>query len=502
MKLTALTEALGEDRRPKILQGTADKDIEKLSCYSKDITPGSAFFAISGSTDDGKRYITEATARGAHVVIIGAGESCPAIDPAVTVLQVEDVRKAMALMSAAFYDYPCRKLLTIGVTGTKGKTTTAAMIQAILLTGGKKTGMIGTVQNGWPGCYTPADRTTPQSIEIQRLCRQMVDAGCEAVVMEVSSQGLMQHRVYGITFDYGLFTNISPDHIGAGEHRDFAEYLYWKSRLFCQCRTAVMHADDPHWREMLGRETPENLLTFGRIKQADYRLIRSSPHRSGAKLLTRCRLSVREEGSRRRKGRRLLIAMAGAFNGENAAGAVALCRDAGVSWQAVHKALREISVRGRTEVVDIGGGFTVLVDYAHNGMALKRLLTDLRAYRPKRLTVVFGCGGQRDHSRRAEMGRVAGEMADLTVITSDNPRNERPEEIIEEIRQRVEEVGGKYMVIADRAEAIDRAIAQAVQGEILIIAGKGHETYQLIGAEKRIFDDRAHIRRKQGKKKR
>ena len=386
MKLSTLTETL----EFKLIQGTMDKDVEALIYFSDKAVQDCAFFAIAGARKDGYCFIEDAVTRGARTVILDQSHQGQALDDLrkrlfddVTILQVDDVRIALAIMSRNFFGRPCEEMIVIGVTGTKGKTSTTYMIKEILEAGGIKTGLIGTVENGFKGHMEEAEHTTPMSYEIQKWCRRMKDAGCKAVVMEVSSQGLMQYRVEGITFDLGIFTNISPDHIGEGEHKDFEEYLYWKSTLFKKCKTAIMNIDDPNWRNILGDHVPENLITFGYDPKADYHI-------------NHCRLLSRKGFLGLRymiNGQRIHLNIPGTFNSLNSAGAIAAARCLGVDWRRIKTVLREIKIRGRVERVEIGKDFTILVDYAHNGVALERLLTSLRNYGPKRLLVVFGCGG-------------------------------------------------------------------------------------------------------------
>ena len=491
MNLAALTEGL----ECRLLQGTADKDVKALIYFSDKAVPGCAFFAIAGTEDDGCRYIGDALDRGAGVIVTSRKhlpEEIPetlqsaAAGQDITVLWTPDVRKALAHMSCIFYRHPCRNLLTIGVTGTKGKTSTTFMIRDILEAAGIRTGLLGTVQNGWGDCFEEADRTTPQSCDVQQWCRRMADGGCRVLVMEVSSQGLKQSRADGILFDIAVFTNLSPDHIGPGEHEDFGEYAFWKSRLFARCRKAVMNCDDIHWRRMLP-EDGVKVRTFGQKTEADY-------------VCENLQLIRTEQGpgvSFCMEGHRILLNLAGAFNGINAAGAIAAVRQLGIPWSTIQEALAGVKIPGRVEPVDTGGKTSVLVDYAHNGVSLRQILTDLRQYAPRRLILVFGCGGGRDRSRRFEMGRAAAELADFTVVTSDNPRRENPEEIINDITGAMEAWGAekdRYLVISGRAQAIRTAVELGGPDDIVLIAGKGHETCQLTGDTKIHFDDREIVR--------
>ena len=482
MKLSALTEGL----ECRLMQGTADKDVKALIYFSEKAVPGCAFFAIPGTEDDGCRYISDAAGRGADVIVTSLHvlpEDFAA--PDATVLWTADVRKALAHMSCILYRHPCRNLLTVGVTGTKGKTSTTFMIRAILEEAGIRTGLLGTVQNGWENHFEEAERTTPQSCDIQRWCREMADAGCRVLVMEVSSQGLKQSRVDGILFDIAVFTNLSPDHIGPGEHENFEEYAFWKSRLFARCRKAVMNMDDLHWGTLLPQKGVK-VRTFGQSAEADYvcenlSLIRTAQG-PGVEFCMDNHL--------------IELNLPGAFNGMNAAGAIAAARELGIPWGTIKKALAVLKIPGRVEPVDTGGHTSVLVDYAHNGISLRQLLTDLRKYQPRRLILVFGCGGNRDRNRRTEMGRAAAELADLTIVTSDNPRKENPDAIIKDITDAMDASGAEkdsYIVISDRASAIRTAVELGGPEDIVLIAGKGHETYQLAGDEKIHFDDRETV---------
>lgn len=307
----------------------------------------------------------------------------------------------------------------------------------------------------------------------------MADGGCKAVVMEVSSQALMQHRTDGIDFDIGIFTNLSPDHIGKGEHKNFEEYAYWKSRLFRQTKTAVINADSPHADTMTAGCTVGKIVYYGAALAQN-----AGAYRQGETLGT-CFSYMGEE---------IKLGLPGMFNLQNALAAMTAAAELGIAVRDMSGALENVRVRGRTEIIPLGRDFTVMLDYAHNGMALENLLKTLRAYEPTSLVVLFGCGGNRDRNRRFEMGSIAGRLADFTIISSDNPREEAPEDIIADIVRAVAKTGSSCMVIPDRGEAIAYAIHNAKAGNIIAICGKGHETYQLIGHEKIHFDDREAIK--------
>lgn len=484
MRLDVLFDGLDS----RIVCGTPDKDAKALVYHSDKVTAGSAFFAINGAENHGKDFLEKAASLGAELLV--TDEEGEEIDNTlrnlnqrygITGVRVKNVRKALASASAQFYGKPAENLMLIGVTGTKGKTTTTFMIKEILEEAGIKTGIIGTVVSGYDGCYIEAVNTTPQSEDIHRALREMADAGCGAAVIEVSSQGIMQDRTYGLEFDIAVFTNLYPDHIGKGEHASLEEYIYWKSLLFKQTKTAIINVDDPHWSEMTEGSTAERIVTFSADDfSADY--------------------VARDVMLRRKKdllgvgftidGRDYFTGMPGRFNVYNALAAASCAAELNIPHSCVQRALSRVKVRGRAEIVSLGEDFTVLVDYAHNGPALESILKALREYEPARLIAVFGCGGNRDRNRRLEMGRAAAELADFSVVTSDNPRHENPMDIIRDITQAMAEEQGSYTVIPDRREAICWTVSQAQTGDIIVIAGKGHETYQILGGEKRHFDDR------------
>ena len=491
MKLEALTRGL----EYTLLQGTMDKDVKALIYFSEKTVPGSMFFAVPGTEKNGLDYAAEAVRRGAETVVVQDAWYPPqnprtaGFGPSeVTVLLVQDVRRTMAQVSCRFYGYPCRQLLTVGVTGTKGKTSTAFMIREMLECAGIPTGLIGTVKYGWDGHFQEADRTTPQPVEIQKWCRAMADHGCRAVVMEVSSQGMKQCRVEGIDFTVGVFTNLNADHIGPGEHDSFEEYAACKARLLQQCSIAVINEDEEKWKDWLHPEAEQKVITFGKSDCAAYRCTDIRP----------VYVDYKPAASFQLQGRQLYLPVPGEFNVLNAAGAAAAALELGADWESVAKTLKRIKIPGRLEPADTGGKTNVLVDYAHTGPALRQVLSGLRPYTKKRLIVVFGCGGSRDRNRRREMGWAAAELADLVIVTSDNPRNENPEQIIKDITDAMDEAigqgaAGRYQIEPDRRKAILKAVTEGGKHDMILIAGKGHETSQLVNGEKIYFDDRQAV---------
>ena len=467
------------------IRGTDDTEVTDLIYDSRKVVPGSVFICIPGAITDGHVYAAEAVRAGAKALVVERETELPP-EAEATVVRVEDARYAMAFMSAAFFGHPAEEMKIIGITGTKGKTTTTYLVKSILEQTGRKVGLIGTIEIIIGEKHIHADHTTPESYLIQKYFRQMADAGCDTVVMEVSSQGLMLHRTQGFLFDFGIFTNLEPDHIGQGEHKDFDDYLHCKCLLFRQCRVGIVNHDDEHWEAVTQGHTC-TLETYGIDSRADLRAENISFLREAGSLGMGFDVKGLMEFSVR-------IAAPGKFSVYNALTAIAICRHFHVEEAAVRQALLEAKVKGRIELVKVSDEFTLMIDYAHNAMALKSLLTTLRAYEPHRLVCLFGCGGNRAKSRRYEMGEVSGTLADLTIITSDNPRREEPQAIIDDIKEGIGRTEGKYVEICDRKEAIAYAIAHGEPGDIIVLAGKGHEDYQEINGVKYPMDERVLIR--------
>ncbi len=478
MKLASLLENL----QYKVLQGDPCPDISAVVYDSRKVEPGCLFICIRGAVADGHSFARKAAEEGAAALLT---EEPVEVPENVTVICVEDTRYAMAFVSAAWFGHPARQLKTIGITGTKGKTTTTYMVRSILENAGYKVGLIGTIEAIIGDRRIPAANTTPESYVIQQYFREMADAGCDCVVMEVSSQGLMLHRTQGFVFDYGIFTNIEPDHIGPNEHRDFDHYLSCKAMLLRQCRVGIVNRDDAHFERMIEGHTCQ-LETYGFSPEADLRaedwsLIGGKGY-LGIAYHVKGLMDFPVE-----------IDIPGRFSIYNSLTAIAICRHFRVSEEDIIRALREAKVKGRIEMVKVSEDFTLMIDYAHNAMALESLLTTLREYNPHRLVCLFGCGGNRSRLRRYEMGEVSGRLADLTIITSDNPRDEDPQAIIDDIKTGIGKTDGKYVEIADRKEAIAYAIHHGEPGDIIVLAGKGHEDYQEIRGKKYPMDERVLI---------
>ncbi len=526
------------------VSGDTGMEISDIVYDSRKVVPGCIFVALSGVRNDGHDYLGAAVKDGAVAVVVENEEKTAGWEQAdgsleaqktsdeggnipvhaagknrATAIHVKETRKALAYLSAAYFGHPEKKLTTIGITGTKGKTTTAYMVYSVLTHAGIKTGLIGTIETLIGTEHIASDNTTPISYLLYQYFDRMVKAGCTCVVMEVSSQGLMQYRVGGVLFDYAVLMNIEPDHIGPGEHASFEEYMACKGLLFRQCKMALVNADDTHWQTVLSgatcpvkkfgiadggcSQTATDACRKGKIEGE-----RSSQNATGSNPGFGADYALRAENVRLHAGKGGLcvayhlageadfdvqVNIPGKFTVYNSMTAAAICLELGIAPAIIKEALLNAKVRGRVEPVPISEHFTVMVDYAHNAMSLKSLLTTIREYNPKRLICLFGCGGNRSRDRRFEMGEISSRYADLTVVTTDNPRYEKPEDIIADIITGVKKADGEYIAIPDRQEAIRYCIKNAQEGDIIIIAGKGHEDYQEICGVKHHMDDREMV---------
>ena len=478
MKLNQLLERL----EYQVAQGSDEIEITTLINDSRKVETGSVFVCISGSVSDGHKYIPDVAEKGAAAVVVERDVEAP---EHMTVIRVEDTRYALALMSAAYFGYPAEKLKVIGITGTKGKTTTTYMIKSILDSVGYKVGLIGTIEAIIGEKRIPAANTTPESYTIQQYFAQMVEEGCDCVVMEVSSQGLMLNRTAGIPFEIGIFTNLGHDHIGPNEHKDFDDYKRCKGLLFKQCKVGIANVDDKYFRDVFQGATCRT-ETFGFSEEADLRAenvrLVSRPGYLGVAYHVSGVMDFDVE-----------IDIPGTFSVYNSLTAISVCRHFNVPVEKIKEALRKAKVKGRIEMIKVSDEFTLMIDYAHNAMSLESLLTTLKEYHPKRLVCLFGCGGNRSKDRRYEMGEVSGRLADLTIITSDNPRFEEPQAIIDDIKTGIGRTNGKYVEICDRKAAIRYAIEHGEPGDVIVLAGKGHEDYQEIRGVKYPMDERVLI---------
>ncbi|MBP3701755.1 MAG: UDP-N-acetylmuramoyl-L-alanyl-D-glutamate--2,6-diaminopimelate ligase [Lachnospiraceae bacterium] len=475
-----------------VVQGNIDVAVTELVFDSRKAVPGCVFVALTGSRADGHAYIPQVVEAGASVIV---GERPVEVPAHVTYLQVENSRVALAELSAAYFGYPAEQLTVVGITGTKGKTTTSTMVKKILEAAGEKAGVIGTNGAFIGEERYPTVNTTPESYELQKMFRRMVDVGCKYAVMEVSSQGIMMHRVDGFSFDYGVFTNISPDHIGPDEHKDFDEYLEYKSQLLRRCRVCVVNRDDEHYEKIVEKATCQ-VVTFGLEQPADWTTDRVDYLTKNGFMGIAFHLNGPENAAGSEMGDNGLyveVNIPGLFNVYNAMAAAVLCELMGIGQEAICAALKTISVNGRMEIVYASEKFAALVDYAHNAVSMESLLTTLRDYNPRRLVCIFGCGGNRSKDRRYDMGEIGGRMADLSIITADNSRWEKIEDIMADIRIGMDKTDGEFVEIPDRREAIYYSIEHAREGDIIAVIGKGHEDYQEIRGVRTHFLDREEL---------
>lgn len=457
----------------------ADDEITAVCYDTRKITPGAAFICICGAVHDSHDYAAAAAKAGARLIIT---EHEVEATQAASVIRVTDTRLALAVVSANFFSNPSRKLTTIAITGTKGKSTTAYMIRNILEAAGIKTGIIGTIGVGIGDRVYSTQNTTPEPYLIQQYLRQMVDEGCKALVMEVSSQGLKQNRVGGIIYDYAVFTNLEPDHIGTNEHADYEEYRECKSRLFKISRLGIFNADDKETSYMVSKAACDKEF-FGIDSEADVMAEDIELIGQDGKIGIAYKLKGALE-------ERVELSIPCRFNIYNSLAAISVCRHITQDFEAMKTALYKTHVLGRLEPINISNRFSLMIDYAHNAMALESLLKTLREYNPKRLVCLFGCGGNRSRDRRYEMGEVSGRYADFTVITDDNPRYEKPEDIVNDILVGMKKTDGNYIVIPNRRNAIRYVIENAMDGDLIVLAGKGNEDYQEIEGKKYHMDER------------
>lgn len=465
-----------------VLQGDIEKDIVDVIYDSRKVTSGCAFVCLKGFNVDGHKFIPDALEKGAVALIVEDDVTAP---QGVTVIKTENTRKTLAYMSVEYFGHPAQELKTIAITGTKGKTTTVAMIRSILEKAGIKTATIGTLGIVIDNQIYKTNNTTPESYEIQQAMRRMVSEGCKAMVIEASSLGLKWHRTDGIIFDYGIFTNFSNDHIGKSEHADMEEYLNCKSILFKQCKLGLINRDDEKWEDVTKDHICE-IETYGFSENADI------VAHSDSLIARPGYIGVHFETT----GKKVLsvdVAIPGRFSVYNALAAIAVCSHFDLTDKDILDGLNEVKVKGRVEAVPVVGDYTILIDYAHNALSMENILTTLKEYKPTRLVTMFGAGGNRPKDRRYEMGEVSGRLSDLSVITEDNSRFEDVMDIIEDIKVGINKTDGEYVVIPNRVDAIRYCIENAQKGDIIVLAGKGHEDYQEIRGVKYHMDEREII---------
>ncbi len=457
------------------IDGTERMEITGLAFDSRAVKPGNLFVCISGFQTDGHQFAKGAVEKGAIAVVAERDLG----DVGVTCIQVKNSRLALAQLAAAFYGHPDRKFCLIGITGTNGKTTTSYLIKSVLEAMGKKVGLIGTNQNMIGTEVIPTHHTTPDSLELMRLFAMMADKGAEYVVMEVSSHSLVLDRVAACSFDVGGFTNITQDHLDF--HNTMEEYLAAKSILFRLAKSGAVNLDDAASGYLLNHATCDTMLTYGIDAEADMRASQVELKENGVKF------NLSYQG----KDYDVELGIPGKFSVYNAMTALSCLAAAGISMEDAVKYLRVArGVKGRVEMVETGRNYSVIIDYAHTPDGLLNVISTIRGFAKGRILVVFGCGGDRDRSKRPEMGKIAAELADLAIVTSDNPRSENPDAIIADILEGVKEAKGEYVVVPNRFDAIEYALDHAEKDDVVLLAGKGHETYQILADRTISFDER------------
>lgn len=466
------------------VRGNLDVNVKEIKNNSKAVEKNDMFVAIKGFDDDGHNHIVEAIKNGAKVILAQEDEIdkniIKEIPEDIVLVLTKDTRYALAIVACNFYKNPSKKMKLIGVTGTKGKTTTTYMIRDILEKHGIKVGLIGTVAS-YVGDKKIADNenTTPESLKLQEIFSKMLEEKCEAVVMEVSSQSLKLERVAGCDFDIGVFTNFAEDHISTKEHPNMEDYFNSKVKLFKMCKKGFINADDVY-SIMIPKLVPEcQFSTYGIDNHCDLL----------AKDITVTNQYADFKVKIGDKNERVKVSIPGRFSVYNSLAAIAVAMQFGCNSEEIKGALENIRVPGRSELVDNKLGLTIMIDYAHTPESLEKILSAVKIYTKGRVISVFGCGGDRDKIKRPMMGEVSGRVADYTIITSDNPRTENPEEIVKDIEDGIKKTNGKYECIVDRKEAIKKAIKMANKRDMIVLAGKGHEQYQEINKKRYPFDE-------------
>lgn len=480
-----ILENLLSELEYEVVSGSCDIEIAGIASDSKKTGAGDVFVCIEGSLYDGHDYIKEAVENGASAVVVKKGYDIDRISYVLeewdfTIISVDNTESSLSRMAALYYGSPSVKLIMIGITGTKGKTTTSFMIKGILDAAGLKTGLIGTIGILTDDVFEKCENTTPNGLVINRTLSEMAANGCKAVIIEVSSQALKHHRTDGLLFDYGVFTNLTLDHIGRLEHKDFEEYRECKRRLFGICKKGIINIDDKSSLYMMkGRLC--DYITYGYREEADLRCAESYFRLQDNRPVTEFELN----GIINIKSR---LFLPGKFNVYNVMAAAAVCADIGID-KAYYKAIEHIVIPGRVQNVIADDNLQVIVDYAHNEASLESLLIACLEHKPERLVCVFGCGGNRSKDRRIGMGRVSGKYADFTIITEDNSRNEPLDNILTDIKTGLALTDGFYVELPDRRSAIRFSILRSRPGDLVVIAGKGHEEYQETDGRRVPFSD-------------
>ncbi|MBR3162242.1 MAG: UDP-N-acetylmuramoyl-L-alanyl-D-glutamate--2,6-diaminopimelate ligase [Bacilli bacterium] len=467
----------------KLIQGKLDIDIKDITYNSKTATKDTAFVAMKGFRVDGHDYIENAISNGCKCIIL---EEIKEVFKDITIIQLNDTRTDLSKLSRTLFNYPDKELTTIAITGTKGKTTTSSIIKKILDENNMPCGLIGTMGVFYKDKFYHTMNTSPESYDVLKYMREMLDNGVNHLVMEVSSQSLKLKRWSNIIFDYAVFTNLSLDHVGEDEHESFDDYKYCKSLLFKQCNIGIFNIDDKYTNFMM-KDTTCKAYTFGKSSQANY-IISDCKNIISSNFIG---ITMNTDGLIKDTFK---ISIPGLFTAYNTISAIAICNLLGINTNKIKKSLENVSVKGRLEPVSISESFKVLIDYAYQGIAMENVLKTIKESKPKRIVTVFGCGGNRSRQRRFDCGEVSGKYADLSIITADNPRYEDNNKIIEDILVGMKKTKGKYKIIPDRRDAIKYSITNAKIGDVILILGKGHEDYQEIEGVRYPFDERVVIK--------
>lgn len=466
----------------ELLQGTEDVQINKINYDSRKVCKDDLFVCVKGYATDGHKYAEKAVLNGAKVIVIQ--DDVDIEDKEITIVKCSDTRKALALMGANYYGNPSEKMKIIGITGTNGKTTTAFMIKDILECAGKKVGLIGTIANYICGEKIHTERTTPESLELQELFGEMVEKGVEYCVMEVSSHSLALDRVYGVKFECGIFTNLTRDHLDF--HKTFENYYDAKFKLFERSCIKVINVDDNYGIQVLKdcqKLNAENIYSFSVKSDSNYKAYDELMGSRDIKF--KVVLDEEEE---------FILGIPGEYNIYNALGAIGVCHKMGIAIEAIKEGIENALVPGRCERVgkEYNLPYEIIIDYAHTPDGLENILKTAKAFTKGKLIAIFGCGGDRDKVKRPQMGKIGIDIADLAVITSDNPRSEDPMAIIEDIKAGLDK--DNYIIIENRHDAIKKAIELAEKDDVIVIAGKGHETYQILKDKTIHFDEREVVK--------
>ena len=479
MKLKKLLQ----DVEYQLVQGDLEIEVSDIAYDSRKVKENVLFVAMKGFRVDGHDYIDKAIKNGAKCLIV---EEDVSVGDDITVVKLKDTRTDLSKLSRTLFGYPDQELTTIAITGTKGKTTTSTMVQKILNDCGRECGLIGTMGVFYQDKFYHTMNTSPESYDVFKYMREMLEHGIQYLVMEISSQSLKLKRWSNVIFDYAIFTNLRLDHVGDDEHDSFEEYKYCKSLLFKQCKVGLLNVDSEYYLDMI-KDTSCDHYTFGKSQNADYRLVEAHNIMSGGFIGIEMKMSGKIEKS-------FKVSIPGLFTAYNAMAAISVCQLIGVSIEDIKKSLLEVSVKGRMESVPVSNKFSVLIDYAYQGIAMENVLATMKEANPRRIVTVFGCGGNRSRQRRFDCGEVSGKYADLSILTADNPRYEDNNQIIEDILIGMKKTDGEYVIIPDRKEAIRYGIVNAKEGDVLLILGKGHEDYQEICGVRHPFDERVIIR--------